>query len=230
MVAQTSSSEKVSFDPSSCAWMLDIGVSHHMTLEVSQVPNTRPWLGHDGFLPCNGTKIPIYSVICSSFITHYHQCMLSLTDLLHTPHTTTNLLSFHRLCSNNNVLVEFHSSFFLVKDPGEVYTWGYSDKGVSKVHGAITSSRLTLCLQNEFQSILIAFKASLETWHESMGHAYFTTIQQALKQAYVLVIDSSKDWFCKFYLLAKSHKQTFVSTHVRVDKSFILLYLDIWIY
>lgn len=53
MVAQATSNEQVLFNSFSWTWILDIGANHHMTSEGSQVPNDKPYLGHDGFLQGN---------------------------------------------------------------------------------------------------------------------------------------------------------------------------------
>ena len=41
---------------------------------------------------------------------------LDLKNILHVPQITTNLLSVNRLCNDNNVIVEFFSNGFVVKD------------------------------------------------------------------------------------------------------------------
>lgn len=130
----------------------------------------------------NGTQIPISSVGFGSFTTYNHQCMLSLVDLLHIPHASTNLLSINRLCYDNNFFVEFHSSFFLVKDldTRKMIHHSSSEKGVYKVDVIVKSPNLSSCVKNNFQLVHVAFKASLETWYERMGHTSFAIIQQAL--------------------------------------------------
>lgn len=46
----------------------------------------------------------------------FPSCVLHLNDLLHVPDISYNLLFVHKLCTDNNAFVEFHPSFFFVKD------------------------------------------------------------------------------------------------------------------
>ena len=41
---------------------------------------------------------------------------LHLKNILHVPHISKHLLSVFRLVSDNDIFIEFHRSFFLVKD------------------------------------------------------------------------------------------------------------------
>jgi hypothetical protein len=41
---------------------------------------------------------------------------LHLKDILHVPCTKKNLVSIHRLASDNNVSFKFHLDFFFIKD------------------------------------------------------------------------------------------------------------------
>jgi hypothetical protein len=41
---------------------------------------------------------------------------LELNKILHVPQASKNLISVHRLASNNNVFHEFHPRFFCMKD------------------------------------------------------------------------------------------------------------------
>ena len=39
-----------------------------------------------------------------------------LQDVLHVPHITKNLISVHKFTSDTNTFIEFHPSYFFVKD------------------------------------------------------------------------------------------------------------------
>lgn len=61
---------------------------------------------------CDSLSI-LYSCIVSIPTCH---SSLSKTNVLHTPRVKTNLLYIRQLCQDNNVYVEFHFSFFCVKN------------------------------------------------------------------------------------------------------------------
>uniref|UniRef100_A0A0A8YHY2 Uncharacterized protein n=1 Tax=Arundo donax TaxID=35708 RepID=A0A0A8YHY2_ARUDO len=56
----------------------------------------------------------IYHVGHSSYSTNKNSSHLK--NILHVPIATRNLVSVHKLALDNNVLLEFHPFFFLVKD------------------------------------------------------------------------------------------------------------------
>lgn len=49
-------------------------------------------------------------------ICHTPSRNLFLNDVLYAPSTAKNLVSVHRLAQDNNVFLEFHPDFFLIKD------------------------------------------------------------------------------------------------------------------
>lgn len=65
-----------------------------------------------------------------------------LYDILHTPQATASLLFVHKLCSDNDVFVEFHTYYFFIKDKHlkKVLLQGPIDKGFYKVYDAQDAS------------------------------------------------------------------------------------------
>lgn len=63
----------------------------------------------------NGTKMPI-DKIGFSLLSIVDNCDLALTNMLHAPKASTNLIYVNKLCHNNNVSVEFFIDWFCVKD------------------------------------------------------------------------------------------------------------------
>ena len=62
----------------------------------------------------NGEKLNIDSI--SSATIHTNQKPLKLKQVLHTLEITKNLMSVSKLTSVNQVYLEFHSDYFLLKD------------------------------------------------------------------------------------------------------------------
>ena len=120
-----------------------------------------PYSGSNQLHIGNGQGLSIsnigYSEVLSSSKTSHS---LSVTDLLHGPSITKNLLSVSRLARDNGVYFEFHPTSYFVKshDSNEVLLWGYLDKhGVYKFtqfllaiyprcHPLLTLSQLYLVL------------------------------------------------------------------------------------
>ena len=62
----------------------------------------------------NGSSLPI-SCFGSSHISTSIKPLL-LKDVLHVPDITKNILLVHKLTNDNDVYIEFHANFCLVKD------------------------------------------------------------------------------------------------------------------
>lgn len=99
-----------------------------------------------------------YSVEHSSLSLEFYP--LKLRDVLHVPTITKNLLLVHKLANDNNIYVEFHASYCLVKDEAA---------RIPLVQG--TFKDMLYFFQNS--KTLRAFfghRVSLVTWHEHLGH------------------------------------------------------------
>jgi hypothetical protein len=82
---------------------------------------------------------------------------LKLLNILHVPQTTKNLVSVHRLALDNNMFLEFHPWFFLIKDrdTGSLLLKGKCRQGLYPLPAKFTFS---------------VFRPSLTKWHDRMGH------------------------------------------------------------
>lgn len=99
--------------PTSSEWLLDCGVSHHITTVLANLSLHAPYTGPDSVLIGEGKSLPISNtctldIPCSS--------SLSFTNSLHVPHMSRNLISVSRLCLANDVDIVFSSHGFQVKD------------------------------------------------------------------------------------------------------------------
>ncbi|KAL5549165.1 hypothetical protein UlMin_004396 [Ulmus minor] len=112
MAAMISTPEVVS----NTAWFMDSGATHHITPNVDNLNSTNPFHGHDKLAVGDGNKNSItytgYTSLSSNSISHN----LHLNNVLCVPKISLNLISVNKLCHDNNVFLEFHPSFFLIKD------------------------------------------------------------------------------------------------------------------
>jgi hypothetical protein len=70
--------------------------------------------GNDQVHAVNGSGMTIKHVSHSAVSTP-HRCIL-LKNVLHIPQATRNLASVHHLIADNDIFLELHPTFFLVKD------------------------------------------------------------------------------------------------------------------
>lgn len=112
-------------------WILDFGATHHLTNENKNLVNNISFSGTNGVTVVHGACVPISYIGQSNTISK----LLLLSNAIHTSQATTNLVSIHRLCFDNNVCLEFHSHMFFIMDKHtkKVLLQGPIDRDLYKV-------------------------------------------------------------------------------------------------
>ena len=95
-------------------WFFDTRATHHLTNNSQSLEDVKPYLGSDQVTIGNGQSLPIRHCGNKLFSTSSRQ--FQLQQVLHVTTLSTNLISVSKLCYDNLVFFEFHSSCFLVKD------------------------------------------------------------------------------------------------------------------
>ncbi|GKV12750.1 hypothetical protein SLEP1_g23864 [Rubroshorea leprosula] len=95
-------------------WCIDSGASDHVTPDLANLALHSEYDRPDELLIGDGSGLTISHVGHTTLPTNTKP--LTLKNVLCVPHAPCNLISVSKLCRNNNVLIEFHSEYFLVKD------------------------------------------------------------------------------------------------------------------
>lgn len=96
-------------------WYPDSGASSHITAASDNMQQPRLFLGNECILTANGSPLPIFG--CGQSVVHsLTNKSFILCDLLHVLAASRNLLSIHRFCCDNNVILVFDSQRVQVKD------------------------------------------------------------------------------------------------------------------
>ncbi|KAI9184983.1 hypothetical protein LWI28_003112 [Acer negundo] len=115
------------------AWYMDSGATHHFTPDLTSISNHFPFHGSDQAMVSNSKKISICNIGFSSIPSTSHP--LKLNNILHTPSISNRLISVNKLCSDNNVIVEFLPKSLFVKDllTRKILLQGQLDHGLYRV-------------------------------------------------------------------------------------------------
>ena len=115
---------------------------------------------------------------------------LVLKNILHIPEAAKNLISVHKLAADNNAFLEFHPTFFLVKDKAtkKILLQGKCRHGLYPVPpGSLTARKLAYG----------AMKPSPSTWHNHLGHPSFSVVHQVIsKNNLPCASESNKQSIC----------------------------------
>lgn len=95
-------------------WYTNTGATDHITGKLEKLAICDRYNNNDQIHKTGGVGMN-FSHIGHSTI-HTSSCHLNLNNVLHVPQAIKNLVSIHRLAKDNNVFLEFHPNFFLVKD------------------------------------------------------------------------------------------------------------------
>jgi hypothetical protein len=96
------------------AWYAISAATDHITRDLDNLTMRENYGGNDQVHAANGSGMTIKQVGHSVVSTPHRRILLK--NVLHILQATRNLASVHRLTSDNDVFLELHPTFFLVKD------------------------------------------------------------------------------------------------------------------
>lgn len=91
---------------------MDYGATHHLTSDASSIDQLVPYNGPDKVTVDKGSSLSILNHSHNTFTVNSHN--LHLSNILHTPNVSNNLLFVHCLYVVG-VSVEFNANYFSVK-------------------------------------------------------------------------------------------------------------------
>lgn len=194
----------------------------------------------------NGNTLKIASV--GNIVLTNGKHLLNLKNILHVPDIAKNLVSVSKLAKDNNVFVEFHEDYCLVKDKGSEQTVlkGTLKDGLYHLeettvasHGAVPMNfaacplkeAVNINKENEFalspSRISINSAVTKTTSHRRLGHSS-SRIFDLITKGCNISFKSDATEFCHACQLGKSHRLPFSSSESRALKAFELIHTDVW--
>ena len=95
-------------------WLIDSAASHNITGDLTNLSIHSEYDGTDEVVLGDGTGLVVSHI--GSLALHSPHKTFFLRDTLCVPHIHKNLISIHHFTKQNNVFVEFHRFYFLVKE------------------------------------------------------------------------------------------------------------------
>src|ERR1044072_4369227 len=220
-------------------WFPDSGATHHVThdfqnLDLGSASAADPsqnqvYLG-------NGQGLFINSVGSYTFTSPFNSSQsLVLTNLLHVPSITKNLVSVSQFARDNSVFFEFHSDFCLVKSqatcevllrgtlgPDGLYSFGSLPvQPASKSSSASTSFP---CVNNT----IAPFNSLYSLWHCRLGHPHYEVLKAVLTHCNIHISNKMLLDSCSACCLGKAHRLPSHSSTTVYSQPLELLFCDIW--
>ena len=111
-------------------WLIDSATSHNITSDLANLSIHSEYEGQDEVVLGDGTGLQIAHIGSTTLFSP--SCSLMLKETLHVSLIHKNLIFVHKFTHDNNVTIEFHHFFYLVKDrmTGAVLMCGRCEDGV----------------------------------------------------------------------------------------------------
>ncbi|WVZ92939.1 LOW QUALITY PROTEIN: hypothetical protein U9M48_038969 [Paspalum notatum var. saurae] len=162
--------------------------------------------GHDQIHTASGAGMNISHIGHSVVKTPSRD--LHLNNILYVPQANKNLVSVHKLKTDNSVFLEFHPNFFLVKDQATKTTLlkGRCHKGLYPLPSSFPKQAYG------------TVKPSVERWHSRLGHPSSQIIDKSPINS--LICDACQK--------AKSHQLPYSKSHSISTRPLELIFSDVW--
>ncbi|KAB1227925.1 Retrovirus-related Pol polyprotein from transposon TNT 1-94 [Morella rubra] len=206
-------------------WYPDSAASNHMTHDYTNLShNPTEYTGEEQVRVGDGSALPIHHTGGSSLSTPSRS--LRLSNLLHVPLLTKNLISVRQFCADNSVFFEFHADSFCVKD---LRTKELLLRGPTK-HGLyVFPSTSTEIGSTSSPQAYVGERTSVPHWHHRLGHPSLQVVRKILHRFQLPVdVHPATSGLCSACCQAKSHTLPFSRSTSPVTRPLQLLFMDVW--
>ncbi|KAB2594907.1 hypothetical protein D8674_030357 [Pyrus ussuriensis x Pyrus communis] len=208
-------------------WIVDSGVSHHITSDISALSQVKPFEGSEKITIGNGTGLPIKHIGSTKLQTPTHS--LILNKVLHVPNIARSLLSVKQLCAYNNSWFICDESAFFVQDKKtrEIVYQGKSRPDelfqTSVVISAKDSQHITRC-----PAAYLGKAVKNNVWHQRLGHPAHDVMTFMLKQSNIPVqTDDNHNTYISC-IQGKMSRLPFPVRTARCTSPFQKVHTDVW--
>jgi hypothetical protein len=210
------------------SWLTETGATDHLTANMDNLNVHTPYKGTDQVAVGNGQSIPINNIGTGQLCTKLYN--FRLQSLLHSSKISSNLLSVHKLCKDNNCCCYFDSNKFLIQDlpSGKVLYKGLSENGLYPIH----TTHPSIQTNTGFPSIsaFLSSKNKWQLWHHRLGHPSDRVLVSALPSlsSCISVQNKHVQHHCKHCLIGKMHKLPFEHSKFQSTQPLELIHSDVW--
>ena len=150
---------------------MDSAASHNITGDLNNLTINSEYDGSDEVVLGDGSCLSVSHK--GSLILKTNKKIFFLKNTLCMPNISKNLISVHHFTLQNNVYIEFHPYYFLVKDKylRVILARGLCEDGVYIFPDKLMASSYPM-VANVHERI------SLDGWHKRLGHPSLKIVQQ----------------------------------------------------
>ena len=203
-------------------WLIDSVASHNITCDLTNLSVHSKYDVTDEVVIGDGSGLHVSHI--GSLVFHSPNHAFQLKDTLYVPSIRKNLISIHHFTTQNNVFIEFHPFYFLVKDQitGAILLKGACENGVYPLPDSLAGSSSKIVAN-------VHERTTIDGWHKRLGHPSYKIVT-SLVRAFSLPIkkDTHASTLCTPCSINKAHQQPFHSTSLKSRAPLDLIYTDVW--
>ncbi|PKU67431.1 Retrovirus-related Pol polyprotein from transposon TNT 1-94 [Dendrobium catenatum] len=206
---------------STAEWILDSGATSHLTADSETLQQPTAYAGSDTISIANGNTLPIQHQGQGLLPLPNTPRKLYLQNILHVPALSHNLLSIHKLTTDNNCSISFDPHGYTIQDltDHQILLRGRTRNGLYSIFTPkIKTSPTALKCITESRS---------SPWHARLSHPHHHVLQVLAKLVPSICIPSSS-FLCRSCNVGKSHKLPFVSSTTTTYTPFSVVHTDVW--
>jgi histone deacetylase 1/2 len=205
--------------PIDIPWYMDSGATDHLISQMHKLNAQEKYQGSDKVHTANGAGMHISHIGQASVPTHTSK-QLRLTNILHVPSVTRDLLSVHKFTWDNNVFCEFHPFDLFVKD---------RDTRDVLLRGCYRHGLYELDAPSSTPQVFSGVRTASSQWHSRLGHPATPIVRHVLHRYELPVHSSSQsDTVCDACQQGKSHQLPFSESSRVVKSPLELVFSDVW--
>lgn len=198
--------------------MFDTGASHHVTINLNNMHLYSEYNGPEEVQIGDGTGLKISHVGSTTLPTP--TTMFNLRDVLSVPHAKHNLISVSKFCKSNKAYIEFHPSFFCVKDQAT---------GVTLMRSPSSGDLYTYRLASPpSPTALSTTCTSSSLWHSRFGHPSSRVLAQMLSNCALSRTLENIKFHCNSCHINKGHKLPFSISSIKSISPLELIFSYVW--
>lgn len=202
-------------------WLIDSAASHNITGDLVNLSIHSEYDGTDEVMLGDGTGL-VVSHIGSLSLNSPHKTFY-LRDTLYVSNIHKNLISMHHFTKQNNVFVEFHSFYFLVKDQttGVILLRDACENAVYMFPNSLVTSNSTMVAN-------VHERTSIDGWHKRLGHPSMKLVHRLVNLFSLQLSSKFLPSSCTSCNINKAHQQPFDLTSLQSSMPLELIYTDVW--
>ena len=196
-------------------WYMDSGSTDHITSELDKLTTRERYHGGDQILAADGKGMSISHIGKSVIRTTMRD--FSFNNTLHVLSAQKNLVSVQKFTTDNDVFLEFHPTFFCVKDlhTKNLLLQGRCQDGLYPLPSSTAQTYHVV-------------KPSISRWHHRLGHPSSIIVDRVIRDNNLSFSREFSLAVCVACQQAKSHQLPYPKSTSVSSYPLELIFSDVW--